>query len=189
MSDKYKIGSKDKAYFVTMTVVGWLDVFAWNNHKLQIVESIKYCQDNKGLTLFAWCLMPNHLHMIVRADGVPTLSDILRDFKKFTAKAIIKQIKENPESHKKYMISYFEDTGKPLKRIKKYKFWQDGNQAKEITNNKMFYQKLEYIHNNPVRKFIVSKPEDYIYSSARNYAELDSLLEIVIETSQLITYS
>jgi REP element-mobilizing transposase RayT len=80
MSEKYKIYDNDKAYFVTLTVVGWLDVFTRVNHKLKIVESLKYCQENKGLTIFAWVLMPSHLHMVVRADGAYALSEILRDF-------------------------------------------------------------------------------------------------------------
>jgi len=57
MSDKYKIYDKDKAYFVTITVVGWIDIFTRYNHKLKIVESLTYCQQNKGLTILGWCLI------------------------------------------------------------------------------------------------------------------------------------
>jgi len=63
--------------------------------------------------------------MICVADDGFVLSDILRDFKKYTAKAIIKQIEQEPESRREWMLSYFEKIGKPLKRIDKYKFWQD----------------------------------------------------------------
>lgn len=188
MSDKYKIYDKDKAYFVTLTTVGWIDAFTRSNHKLKIVESLKYCQQHKGLTILGWCLMSSHLHMIARADGDFTLSEILRDFKKYTAKVIIQQIENEPESRREWMLSYFKHRGKPLKRIKNYKFWQDGNQAKIIFSKEFFYEKLEYIHNNPVQDLIVEKPEDYLFSSARNYAELDSLLDVVLESSRLITY-
>ncbi len=195
MSDKYKIYDKDKAYFVTITVVGWIDIFTRYNHKLKIVESLTYCQQNKGLTILGWCLMPSHLHMICRADGDFTLSEILRDFKKFTAKAIINQIENEPESRREWMLSYFKNAGESLKRIKNYKFWQDGNQAKIIFSKEFFYEKLEYlpvrqagIHNNPVEEMIVEHPEDYLFSSARNYAGLDSLIEVVLESSKLITY-
>lgn len=82
MSEKYKIYDKSKAYYVTLTVVKWIDIFTRKNHKLKIIESLKYCQEHKGLTIFAWVLMPSHLHMVVRADGEFTLSEILRDFKK-----------------------------------------------------------------------------------------------------------
>ena len=73
MSDKYKIREIDKAYFVTLTVIGWIDVFTRKNHKLLVLDSLKYCQNHKGLVIFGWCLMPNHLHMIVRAEGEHTL--------------------------------------------------------------------------------------------------------------------
>lgn len=188
MSDKYKIYDNDRAYFVTLTTVGWIDVFTRVNHKLKIVESLKYCQQNKGLTIFGWCLMPSHLHMIVRADDIFTLSEILRDFKKFTAKAILSQIENEPESRREWILSLFKQRGSQLKRVKNYKFWQDGNQAKIIFSKEFFHEKLEYLHNNPVQDLIVEKPEDYLFSSARNYAGLDALIEIVEESSKLITY-
>jgi putative transposase len=178
MSDKYKIRDIEKAYFVTLTVVGWIDVFTRKCHKLLLVDSLGYCQQHKGLVIFGWCLMPSHLHMIVRSEGENTLSDILRDFKKYTSKAIVKQIVETTESRREWMLEMFAKTGESQKRIKDYKFWQDGNHAEEIYGNKFFFQKLDYIHANPVEEMIVSKAEDYLFSSARNYAELDNLLEI-----------
>ncbi|MFN8258779.1 MAG: transposase [Bacteroidales bacterium] len=100
MSDKYKIRDNDKAYFITSTVVGWIDVFTRPNHKILIVDSLKYCIKNKGLTIYAWCLMSSHLHMICRAEKGNNLSDILRDFKGYTSKKIIEQIYEEPESRR-----------------------------------------------------------------------------------------
>ena len=189
MSDKYKITDKDRAYFLILTIVGWIDVFSRKNHKLIIVDSLKYCQENKGLEIYGWCLMSNHMHLIAKAVGEPNLSEILRDFKKFTAKAIIKQIQEEPESRKEWMFNYFEEKGKDLNRIKNYKFWQDGNRAKEIYSHKFFWEKLNYIHQNPVEEMIVVKKEDYLFSSARNYAEMDSILDVVLESTQQITYN
>lgn len=188
MSDKYKIAEKDKAYFVTLTVVGWIDVFIRNNHKLAIVESLRYCQQNKGLEIYGWCLMSSHLHMICKAEGENTLSEILRDFKKYTAKKIIHQIIEEPESRREWMLQYFRNRGENLTRIKEYKFWKDGNQAKIIYSSDFFDEKLNYIHNNPVEDMIVEHPEDYLLSSARNYAGLDSLIEIVEESQKQVTY-
>jgi putative transposase len=187
MSEKYKIHDHEKAYFVTMTVTGWIDVFSRKSYKLKIVESLTYCQKNKGLEIFGWCLMSNHLHMIVKAVGHQTLPEIHRDFKKFTSKAIIKMINEQPESRREWMLKQFEYRGKLLKRIKNYKFWQDGNHAEIIFSPEIFYQKLDYIHNNPVKDMIVSVPEEYIFSSARNYSARDYMLEIVMETPQLKT--
>ncbi len=181
MSEKYKISDQRKAYFLTMTVVGWIDVFTRKSHKLTIIESLQYCQNEKGLTIFGYCLMPSHLHLLARADGHYTLSDILRDFKKYTSKAIIRQIMTDPESRRDWMLDYFRKTGENQGVIN-FKFWQDGNHPEEITSNKFFNEKMEYIHSNPVKELIVERPEDYFFSSARNYAGLNNYLEVVMET-------
>jgi len=188
MSDKYKIQKSNNGYFLTLTVVDWVNVFSHKTYKLKLFESLRFCQKNKGLELYAYCLMSNHMHLIAKASGEQTLSEILRDFKKFTAKAIIKEIEDGQESRSKWLLDRFIFAGKYLNRIEKYKFWQDGNHAEIIYTPAFFFQKLEYIHQNPVREMIVEKPEDYLFSSARNYAGLDSLLEIVMETPQLKSY-
>ena len=177
MSDKYRIWDQKKAYFLTLTVVGWIDVFTRLNHKLAVINSLQYCQKDKGLAIYGYCLMPSHLHLIVRAESGYSLSDILRDFKKFTSKAIIKEIMEESESRRDWMIEYFMKAGEVYK--KNFKFWQEGNHPEEINSNGFFNEKLEYIHNNTVKELIVERPEDYYFSSARNYAGLDSPLEIV----------
>ena len=187
MSGKYKIRDNNKAYFLTLTTVGWVDVFTRPNHKKLIVNSLKYCIENKGLIIFAYCLMHSHLHIISKADEGSDLSDILRDFKTFTSKNIIQQIIEESESRKEWMLEYFSNACAHLKRKQKYKVWQDGNQPKEIYSSAFLYEKLEYIHNNPVEDMIVEKPEDYLFSSARNYAGLDSLLDVhVLEHKPLL---
>lgn len=179
---------QDKAYFLTMTVVGWIDVFTRENYKIAIVESLKFCQKNKGLEIYGWCLMTNHLHLIARSSGNIELPEIIRDFKKFTSRKIISQIIDEPESRRKWMLNQFEFAGRHIKAIKNYKFWQTGNHAMTIYSPKVFYRKLNYIHKNPVKSMIVRREEDYLFSSARNYADLDYLIEVVIETPQLITY-
>lgn len=181
MSDKYKIRDKTKAYFVTMTTVGWVDVFTRKNQKMAIVQSLDHCVANKGLVIFAYVIMPNHIHLICRADGSQTLSDILRDFKSFTSKKITELIKEEPESRKEWMLNIFSKACEHLKRNQKFKVWQDGNHAKEINSTAFFYEKLEYIHNNPVKDLIVEKPEDYLFSSARSYAGLDGFVKVFVE--------
>jgi REP element-mobilizing transposase RayT len=182
MSDKYRIWDQQKAYFLTLTVVGWIDIFTRKSFKITIINSLQFCQKEKGLELFGYCLMPSHLHLIARAGSKIALSDILRDFKKFTSKAIIRQILSEPESRRDWMLEYFRKAGENLKRIKEYKFWQDGNHPEEISSNKFFDQKLDYIHNNPVEELIVERPEDYLFSSARNYAGLSNYLEIILES-------
>jgi REP element-mobilizing transposase RayT len=182
MSDKYKIWDNEMAYFLTLTVVGWVDIFTRKNQKLTIIDSLKYCQKEKGLVIFGYCLMSSHLHLIARAENDFKLSDILRDFKKYTSKSIIRQIINEPESRRDWLLEYFEKAGETLAGISKYKVWQDGNHAEMISSNKFFDEKLTYIHFNPVKELIVENPEDYYFSSARNYAGLNNDLEIVLET-------
>ena len=182
MSEKYKIWDQRKAYFLTMTVVGWIDVFIRNNLKMTVVNSLKYCQKEKGLEIFGYCLMSSHLHLIARADSNHLLSDIIRDFKKFTSKSVIAQIQTEPESRRDWMLEYFRSEGENDSGELHYKFWQEGNHPEEINTNNFFYEKLEYIHDNPVRELIVERPEDYLFSSARNYAGLNNYLEITLES-------
>lgn len=175
----YTTHNPEGMYFVTLTVVEWVDVFTHKEHKMKIVDSLQYCQKHKGLIIHAWVLMSNHLHMLISSKEGFHLSDILRDFKKFTAKQIIKAIEEEPESRRDWLLYRFEYAGKFKSRIKKYKFWQDGNHAKEVFSYEFMMQKLNYIHQNPVKALIVAEAEHYLFSSARNYAKIrDSLIEV-----------
>jgi REP element-mobilizing transposase RayT len=125
--------------------------------------------------------MPSHLHLIARATGNCDLSDILRDFKKFTSKSIIREALNEPESRREWILDYFREAGKASRKAT-WKVWQDGIHPIEISSNKFFDEKLDYIHNNPVTDLIVERPEDYLFSSARNYAGLDNYLEVVLES-------
>ena len=180
MSDKYRIRDNDKAYFLTLTVTGWVDIFTRLEQKLLIVKSLKYCQENKGLIIYAYCLMPSHLHMICQAEEPAKLSDILRDFKSFTSKGIINQILEGSESRKEWLLKLLSNKKSTADTNYKFQVWQPGNHAKVLYGSRFIYEKLNYIHQNPVKDLIVEKPEDYLFSSARNYAELSSFLDVVV---------
>ena len=119
-------------YYLTLTIVEWVDIFSRPVYKHLTIDSLNYCIANKGLKVYCWCLMSNHLHLIASAGDEGNLSDILRDFKKFTSKAIIDAIKENPESRKDLLLNLFWYAGKNNDKIKNFKIWQDGNDAKEI---------------------------------------------------------
>ena len=165
-------------YFITLTIVDWLDIFTRPAYKHIIIDSLNYCIANKGLKVYCWCLMSNHMHMIASTTEGNNLSDILRDFKKFTSKDLIRTIKEIPESRRDWLLNLFWYAGKNDKKIKYYKVWQEGNDAKEIHSTDFLNQKLEYIHNNPVRAEMVVSPEDYLYSSAKDYSGLKGLVNI-----------
>jgi len=165
-------------YFLTITVVAWIDVFTRPVYKHLIVDSLNYCIANKGLKVYSWCLMSNHLHLVAGAPDEDMLSDILRDFKKFTSKALIEAIKATPESRRDWLLNLFRYEGKNNKKIKNYKVWQDGNDAKEIHMTAFLEEKIAYIHNNPVKAELVANPEEYLYSSARDYAGEKGLVNI-----------
>jgi len=180
MGLKNKI-SPNGIYYLTTTVVEWVDVFTRPVYRDIIVEALKYCQKEKGLILYTWCLMSNHLHWIASAKDDFNLLDIIRDFKKYTSKKIVAEIGNNPqESRKKWMLAIFKNAIIENPKNKYYKFWQDANEAKELISNNFIDQKINYIHNNPVVAEIVKSPEDYIYSSASNYADEDGLLDVVV---------
>ena len=121
----YKITDQNALHFITPTVVGWIDVFSRKVYKDIVIESLKYCCENKGLILYAYVIMTNHIHLIISAvDG--NLSDIIRDFKKFTSKEVIKEIEVSNESRKVWMLNKFSFEADRTKRGAKYKFWQDG---------------------------------------------------------------
>jgi REP element-mobilizing transposase RayT len=113
--------------------------------------------------------MSNHLHLVVSARN-ENLSDILRDFKKFTSKQIIEAIINNKhESRRDWKLKIFQEEGSKNARNKNYQFWRQDNQQEELYSPKFVFQKINYIHNNPVESGIVEKPEDYLYSSAKDY--------------------
>jgi REP element-mobilizing transposase RayT len=167
-------------YYLTLTVVDWVDVFTRPAYRHIIVDALKYCQQHKGLELYAWCLMSNHLHLIAGAKENYHLSNILRDFKKHTSRTIVEAIlKHENESRRQWMLHRFAFAANLDPKVTNFKFWQDGNEAKEITSNNFLQQKLDYIHQNPGWAEIVAEPENYLYSSASNYAGQKGLLEVL----------
>jgi len=106
------------------------------------------------------------------------LSDLVRDFKKFTAKSILDKIQNEPESRREWMLERFKLATATHSRNKNYQFWQYGNHAEEIYTEKFMWSKLDYIHMNPVRAGIVLKVEDYNYSSASNYVNGNGIIAV-----------
>jgi putative transposase len=182
MSRKYKIRDQNALYFVTFTVINWLDVFTRKEYKDIFLESIRYCQKNKGLEVCAYCVMSSHIHMVIGRNGNDGLDDIIRDIKKFTASQIIKAIDENAqESRRGLFLWLFERAGNRNKNNTKYQFWQQNNQPIELITNEFIDQKINYIHNNPVEAGLVLSPEHYYYSSAINYADLpEKLIDVIL---------
>ena len=180
MSRKYKFHNKSAAYFICFATVYWLDVFTRQVYFNVLEESIDFCRKEKGMEVFAYCFMPSHVHLIFRSNNDDP-SGLIRDFKGFTARKLIKTIEDNPqESRKEWLLWMMERVGKKKSNVKQRQFWQQHNKPIEIWSDKVIQQKIDYVHNNPVESGFVTDPVDWKNSSARNYQEDQTVLEIDI---------
>jgi REP element-mobilizing transposase RayT len=155
---------KTETFFLTFTVHRWYYLFDRHNRWDIIADSLKYCQANKGLTLYNYVFMLNHIHLLAQCSD---MSGFIRDFKTYTSKEIRKNIEET-EPH---ILKLFERNGE-------YHFWQKTNMPEVIRNVDFYLTKAQYVEQNPVRKRYVSKAEDWIYSSAnkeKNILKVDSI--------------
>ncbi len=140
--------------------IGWIDLFTRNIYRDIVVQSLQYCQQHKGLNLYAWIIMTNHIHLIAEAKEGYLLQNILRDLKRHNSKQILKAIHDNPtESRKEWMLSIFESASRYNSNNKEYQFWREDNQPIEIWSSEVLQQKLEYMHNNPIRAGFVESAE------------------------------
>lgn len=182
MSEKYKIYDQRSPYFVTFTIVQWIDLFTRNEYRNIIIESLKFCQEKKGLVIYSFCIMTNHIHMIISSNGNSRIEDIIRDFRGFTSRELRKMIESNPlESRKRWMLKLFHHERNKRSSNKGFQLWKRNYHPIEITSHKFFEEKVKYIHQNPVKAGFVFEPQEYIYSSAVNYAGRRGLLDVVID--------
>ena len=165
MSEKYKTHS-DGLYFVTFSVVGWLDIFTRRLYQEILIDSIIYCKQNKQLKIFCYCIMPSHVHFISYSEN-GSLSNVLRDLKAHTAKQLIKAIEENPqESKKELFLKLFKYFGNKSPQNQQMQFWKHDNHPFFLYSNQMIEQKINYIHNNPVEAGFVNNANEWRLSSA-----------------------
>ncbi len=179
MPTGYQIKEQDQAYYLTLRVVNWVDIFSRKVYRDIIIENLAYCQRNKGLEIFAYVIMSNHIHLLVRSSR-DELSNTIRDFKSYTAKEIFYQIETGEESRREWMMKVFQIAASSHKRNAGRQLWAHDNHAMHVYSEKFTKQKVNYIHQNPVRAGIVNNPEDYIYSSASNYAGETGILNVIV---------
>ncbi|MDA0194266.1 MAG: transposase [Bacteroidetes bacterium] len=165
MSEVYKT-HEGGLFFVTFSVVGWLDVFIRTEYQNILIDNLIFCQKQKGLLLYEYCVMPSHVHMIAaRTHG--KLSDVLRDFKSYTAKKLIECIKTNLyESRREFLLKEFRKFGALSSQKQDNQFWQHENHAFSLESNKMIDQEIKYIHQNPVVAGFVDESWKWRLSSA-----------------------
>ena len=172
--DKYFINDQQGCYFVTFTVIYWIDIFTRKKYRDIIVDSLNYCIANKGLVVYGWVIMSNHIHLIISIKHESgNLSDVIRDFKKYTSKEISFTMQIIGESRREWILEAMNREALRIGRAKYYKLWRDDNHAVQIDGYIIkIDERLHYIHDNPVKDGLVENAWEYLYSSARDY-EID----------------
>ncbi|MES2775710.1 MAG: transposase [Bacteroidota bacterium] len=173
----YKIRDQSATHFLTFTIVGWIDVFSRQRYRDIILQSFAFCRKNKGLQIGAFVIMTNHIHVIWTAPR-GNLSDIIRDFKTFTSKAIFESMKTEPESRREWLEYMFRFFANKTNANENFKVWSGDNHPEAIYTSDFLLSKFNYIHQNPVRAGIVADAVDYLYSSAGIYEGKKGLIEI-----------
>jgi putative transposase len=169
---RYKIFETTQPYFLTCTIVGWIPIFTRPETVQIIFDSWQFLQKNHGLNIFGYVILENHLHFIASA---PDLNEQINSFKSFTAHQLIELLKTRNIT---VILRHLHYLKAKHKTNRNYQVWQEGSHPQMIQDEAMMWQKLEYIHNNPVERGYVDDPIHWRYSSARNYAGLSALLPI-----------
>jgi REP element-mobilizing transposase RayT len=170
MTNSYRVFTdKHYAYFVTWTVVNWLPILSESRYREIILDSLNYLRTNKHTQLNAFVVMSSHIHAILRPDDGVSLSDVTRDFKRYTSREISR---EAQRQDKKELLLSFSNARKENRAqdVSNYQVWQEGSHPEAIFTEKFARQKMDYIHLNPVRAGMVKTADEWPYSSARAYS-------------------
>jgi REP element-mobilizing transposase RayT len=174
MRSRYRITGQTPVYFITTSTHLWVPIL-FNETIFQILlDSLKYCQANKGLNIHGYVIMPNHLHAVISHQEPEQIPQVVRDFKRHTATKIKMYLNDLGQFSQLFWIKIFHNKERGQNRI-----WQAGYHPVAIWSMAVFEQKLNYLHFNPVKKGFVEKPEHWKYSSARNYLLGDESLMVI----------
>lgn len=163
MRTRYQITENSSPYFLTCTIIEWLPVFTRQPYFDIIIDTLKYNRQKKGLKLFAYVILDNHLHLVAAGDR---LDQTVKEFKSHTARAIIEMATSEDKTWLLNQLKYYKAKHKKKSH---YQVWQEGFHPQLIQSEDMLHQKIDYIHDNPVNIGLVERAEDWLYSSARNY--------------------
>ncbi|MFO1066548.1 MAG: transposase [Pirellulales bacterium] len=169
---RYRFREGIAPYFMTCTISAWLPVFSDPHCVTIVLDSWKFLQTNRRIDIFAWVILDNHLHWI--ASG-PQLSRRCGDFKSFTAAAILNHLKTHCRGSLLQELEFYKLHGRVDQQ---YQVWQEGSHPQLIESSEVMEQKIDYIHNNPIRRGYVDDPAHWRYSSARSYAGRPGLIEV-----------
>jgi len=181
MSTVYRFTENDVPHFITMTLVEWIDLFNREEYKEVIVDSLKYCIDKKGLIIHAYVIMSNHIHLVVTSTHDEKLSNVVRDFKRYTAKKLYEKLTEDrQESRRNWMLWIIRSQGERSSSNIHMKMWRHENHPIPLDTEIMQEQRIQYIHENPVRAGICHTCEGYVYSSAGQYLGENGVIPITL---------
>jgi len=156
------------AYFVTWTIVDWRNIFSEDLYCQIALDSLAYIRSHKKTELNAFVLMPPHIHAILWPNDGTLLSDVVRDFKRFTSRKISNEAEK--ENRTDWLKSFTQARQhNRAQDISKYQVWQEGSHPEAIFTEEFARQKMDYIHLNPVKAGLVKNAEEWSYSSARAY--------------------
>jgi putative transposase len=172
---RYRFGDDAYPYFMTWTIVGWLPVFTRQESTKIIYDSWRFLQLEREFQLLGYVILENHVHLIATA---PNLASAVKCSKSFTALQIVELLKKR---NARQLLRGLAALKLPNKKESEHQVWQEGSHPKMIETDEMLWQKLEYIHNNPVERGYVDDPLHWRYSSARNYAGQPGLIEVVTD--------
>jgi putative transposase len=175
MRSRYRYVEDDAPYFLTATIIEWIPIFTHQKYFEIITRSLQFCRKNKNLKIHAYVILDNHLHLLVSGKN---LSNIIRDFKSFTAQEIIATLQKSKKTWILQELAFFK---RKHKENDKYQIWQEGSHPQMITSDAMLYQKIDYIHFNPVQRGLVREPEYWTYSSAVDYSENSPVMNGFVE--------
>lgn len=172
---RYRIFETEYPYFITNTIVAWLPVFAYPHLVDIILNSWRFLQRERHVDIFGFVVLENHLHWIARA---PDLTEQIGRFKSYTARCIIDELEKRGA---KTLLDEFAYYKLRHKSDQKHQLWQEGSHPKQIQDDEMMLQKLEYAHNNPLRRGYVDDPCHWRYSSARNYSGQKGIIDVITD--------
>lgn len=169
---RYRVLQEPCPHFLTATVNHWLPLFTRQQTVNIVLDSWRFLQREAGLVIYGYVILENHLHFIAKSEN---LSRDVQRFKSFTAREIIAYLESGGSSMLLELLALFK---RPHKTESQYQVWEEGSHPQLIGSEIMMRQKLDYIHHNPVKRGYVDQPEHWRYSSARNYAGQEGLIEV-----------
>jgi len=172
---RYQVSNDAYPHFFTCTIVDWLPIFTRPESVQIIFDSWNYMRKENRMDLFAYVILENHLHFIAKGED---LAKQVANFKSYTARQLIDLLKKTRAETLLEQLAYRKAS---YKLDRNYQLWQEGSKPKQLSKDEMMIQKTEYIHINPVKRGYVDEPIHWRYSSARNYAGMEGLIEVTTE--------